>query len=65
MNKVENTLLEKGTRNITGTLQVERHKKKGCNGQEVHASTPVETRCTRNDKNNYDNTPVGNGWNRI
>ena len=41
------------------TFQVERPKKKGYNGQEVHASTPVETRCTMNDK---DQLRQHSGW---
>ena len=51
MNKVENTLLGKNKdkehyQNLVGC----KTKEKDCNGQEVHASTPVETRCTKNDK---------------
>ena len=44
--------------NITRTLQVERHKKKGCNGQEVHASTLVEKEKQGTIRINYDNTPI-------
>ena len=50
MNKVENTPLEKKEQ---GTLREPYGLKdiiKGYNGQEVDASTSVDTRCTRNDK---------------
>ena len=42
MNKVENTPLEKRNKEHYENLVGWKRKEKDCNGQEVHASTPVE-----------------------
>ena len=59
MNKVEKHSIRKEEQ---GTLLEPCRLKdieKGCNGQEVHVSTPVETRCTRND---VDQLRQHSGW---
>ena len=48
MNKVENTPLEKRNKEHYKNLGVCKAMNDENNGREVHASTPVETRCTRN-----------------
>ena len=50
MNKVANTPLDKRNKEHYENLVGWKTKEKDCNGQEVHANTPVEMRCTRNDK---------------
>ena len=50
MNQVENNPLEKRNKEHYGNLVGWKTNKNGYDGQGVHASTPVETRCIRNDK---------------
>ena len=59
MNKVENTPLENRNKEHHENPVGWKTWEKGCNGQEVHASTSVDTRCTRNDK---DQLRQHSGW---
>ena len=49
MNEITNTPLEKGNKEHYVNLGVCKAMNDENNGREIHASTPVETRCTRND----------------
>ena len=61
MNKVENTPLEKRNKEHYEKLCRLKGIRKGYTEQEVHASTPAETRCIRNDK---DQLRQHSGWKR-
>ena len=59
MNEITNTPLEKGNKEHYVNLGVCKAMNDENNGREVHASTPVETRCTRNDN---DQLRKRSGW---